>query len=620
MAHSSWEHVKVKPALKWERVNKPKPKEEDSSADWRKALETLGSGLTFGALPTAEGVINIPFGRGNSIKERFLGGKRLAERNIREFKEENPKTATTLDIVGSVVPALFTGGSTGYVRGAGFAAKALRAAKTGAIFGAASGAGHQLNKVTEPGKISDKIVDSLKNIGTSAAGGAAGGAALSGVGHLFHKVPYKKIMRFVPKEDINKAIEKKVPLVNFSDDAVTTGKGLSNMSAQARQIINAHKNKTQKEQYDKIKEIIEQYIEPANNKNRLEEIIKAKEAIFKPNYEAMEQVGEVPLTLTGKNPAIPMYRRIARNQYAGDLANVPEGHAQEVDKMLMVLEDRIKSKQRAGKLNEARSLIKLKEDLQTDLENKAITRADARKAYGDYKRIEKDIRTGEREFGKMEDYDIDKLVQEVQDGKIDKDNLKTGIARYFQNLNFNTPRTSNNSFSKVFSEDDLRRIKKMEFILNSQKEKNKFTEFANTIGKHEKAVLNSKTLGGEQQPLPEVLDLQNQNPLRWVFTPKRRLMGESDTIWRRLTGDKSSKEMAELLTNPEKLEGANKLHELLNPKASGEAKTKTAKLIEFLKQNYSNPKSNNADISAALKKDKKFNIIMKLLGMQSGRD
>jgi len=128
----------------------------------------FGDEIAGAVTATLKGIPGLDSGaEGTTWGQRYKGYRDVLRGQEDAYREENPYTATGVQVLASVPTMAVTGPVAAGVKGVGIGANALRAGLTGAASGAISGAGN-----SQANALSDVALDAVKG---GAFGGVAGG-------------------------------------------------------------------------------------------------------------------------------------------------------------------------------------------------------------------------------------------------------------------------------------------------------------------------------------------------------------------------------------------------------------------------------------------------------------
>jgi hypothetical protein len=526
------------------------------------ALETFGNGLAFGAGPAVSGALNVAetalkkaykkksLFDSKAIKEYKEAYKRARERtkgDIESFEFVNPKTAVALNIAGSV-PTTMAIPVGNVARGASLGRKVWAGAKGGAAFGAAQKTGEAVNKIDKDYNIG-KLNKDLMGIGEGAVSGGVLGSAGGLLTGALLKGKLSRFIKDVGKEKIKEALKRNVSLLENADEKILQKATDIRVrgNSKARQTFADFERKMEKEQKNKIDKIIDEHISKINYPKRFKDVQTAESRIYTPLYEKAMQAGNVERIATKDSKVLPIYINKAR-KYSDELRNLKDNDINVLQRAKEELDDDIQTAITRGKLNRERVLRKLKEKVYEDIDNTVIPHKAARQSYSKMKRYQDNMKWGLNEFAKIKPEKLEDAATEVT-----KENLiprRIGAAQYFRSRNFSQQNPGNNAFQKVFPEDDVNRLEVLKLMKPNEVEKLK-----EAIYEGQKGLENIHRLTGGSQTPEKLFDADTNNPVRVIVTPKRKFLGFTDTLWRKLRHLGDEKE-AKYLTNIDLLKEA----------------------------------------------------------------
>jgi hypothetical protein len=199
-----------------------------------------------------------------------------------------------------------------------------------------------------------------------------------------------------------------------------------------------------------------------------------------------------------------------------------------------------------------RELIGLKKGINETIDANIDNFGGARGLYADYKAKQGDMQAGLKDFSKIREEELSAAADARLKGNAPYYDM--GVAQFFRNKNFNTPKENMNAFSYTFNADDIRRLKALGILSDANAAG---LDSAITAGQKRIRDIHDIT-GNSQTAEKEVLGMASNNPLRAITSPVKTLKRVSDKVWNKAAG-LGDDQMATYLTDPKALERANKL-------------------------------------------------------------
>jgi hypothetical protein len=566
---SDWETVEIippkSPSLKktkddddWETVEVVKPKKDNNVA---RGLITAANGATFSMFPKLAGLlagsrVNLedmanaamvdksgapaPAKMAEFNRKHYTKTKNYLDNEINDFYEKHPVAATAADFVGAVPTSMLI--PVGNVaKGAKLLSKIKRGAKTGAAFGGLYGAGQSIN---DDASIKDAVLNTLK--GAVKAG--AVGAGMSGLIAPFTKTKLEKMQKAVGKNKVALSAEKGIPLLENADErTLQFAQGIKTRgNPKALQRFKNFEKKLELGQKERIGEIIDRELAGDDYNEIFNRIKEEGEKIYKPLYDKAREAGDIARPRTANSKTLKPYFAKAR-KYSDALKGKSDNNIEVLQRVKEKLDDDITKFTRSGESSTARDLNILKEQLIQDIDDSVLTHKEARQAYATTKNKQAALKRGLEDIPKADLTEIGQMKSLGLPQKEEEELLRGGAAQFFRNKAFNSPKTNANIYKNVFADDDLERLVKAKII-----SKDKMQSLRNQAHRGEKGIENIHRLTSGSQTAEKLVNLEGENPIRWVATPRRKIISFTDRLWGR-TGGIGDARAAKYLTDPKAL-------------------------------------------------------------------
>ena len=539
--------------------------DERKRTDVKRALLTAANGAAFGAFPEVAGRVKgqmrgmRDFAKAMMLDHRLINpmSKAAAELNrneylktkghlqhdIAEFAKEHPTASMFADIAGSIPTAVVLPGG-GAANGAKFLSKVGKAAKAGAIFGGSRGVGESVNA---DANLEDMIKSALKGAAVGGATGGVVGAVLS----PFTSSNFAKLKNSIGESTIRKSIKEGVPLLENADERVM--QFAEDIKARGNPIaLKRYANfgrKMDLGQKDKIKAMIKEHLSDKDYNDLLSQIQKEGESIYNPLYKEAMKAGEIPRPRTQNSSVLKDYIKKARKT-SDRLRELPDNHIEVLQGAKGILGDDITAAKKFGETFKQTNLEKLQKDLIKDIDDSVLTHSKAREAYARTKRQEEALKRGFKDVPKATLDEIEAMrpidLPQAEQNEL----LRVGAAQSLKNKAFNAPKTNANIFRNVFADDDLERFVKAKMM--SPEGMNKLRDAAYAA---EKSINNIHKLTSGSQTAEKLIQMEDNNPLRFFVAPVRKTLQLSDKLWEKLSGSGDAR-TAKYLTDVRALKSA----------------------------------------------------------------
>ncbi|MDR1433654.1 hypothetical protein [Candidatus Endomicrobiellum devescovinae] len=550
------------------------PIKERKSLDVKRALLTAANGAALGAFPEVAGQVKgqmrgmRDFAKSMMLDHRlintrsdaarelnrneYLKTKKNIQHDIDEYAKEHPTMSMIADMAGSIPTAvLIPGGSA--VRGAKLLSTMGKAARAGAIYGGSRGFGESVNA---DDNLEDIIKSSLKG---AAVGGAIGGAA-GGILSPFTKSKLASLEKAIGKNRIEESIKKGIPLLEDGGERVMqvarSIKTKGNPKALQR-FVNFEK-KLEGVQKNKINKIIEENLSDKNYNDMLMKIQKEGESIYNPLYAEAMKAGEIARPRTQNSNVLKDYFKKAR-KFSDDLKGLPDNDIRVLQRVKEKLGDDIAKYEKFGEKSTARDLETLNKNLVQDIDDSVFLHGKAREAFAKTKRKEEVMHRGFKDIPKSSLEEIEAMSPiDLPKGE-QSELLKAGAAQYFKNKAFNAPKTNANIFRNVFADDELVRLVKAKIMSPEGTKK-----IRDAVYSADKSIDNIHSLTSGSQTAEKLMQAQDNNPLRWITSTKKKGIQLSDKIWDKIIGSGDGR-TAKYLTDSKALKSAVKREGIKRP-------------------------------------------------------
>jgi hypothetical protein len=509
----------------------------------------------------------------SSFGEKASKHRKIFNDVKRQYNEAHPIAGAIEEGIGSIAPMIATGGLGAGAVGAKAAGQAAlkqtakAAAKSGSKWGAAYGAGHGFTEgdsLTDPDAIKNALYGAL---GGAFFGGISGGAAsLIGKGINAAAKPLTKggrINRFAGKigrENIDKSIESRTPLLNTADEKVmeiAEGSRLNN--TQARQIYREFAKGEKSKQVGNIDDEINKTFGKRGAEEVLEEIKAAGQQKYEPLYKEAMKAGKINPYKGGynsegvfemhsvlKNPRIEGAIKRVRKDFP-ELHNLPDNDIRILDLAKQHLDSEIGKAVKFEDNYQASFLSQARADLLSVMDKRVPVYAKARQSFADMKELENYVNLG-RNIHRMNREQIENLSKTLSPNN--KKAFYSGIReKLIKDLDDGAKSEGVNAARRVFDDSVLRKLEGLGI--------DDFASLKQRALSQRQSIENINRLTGGSQTAERLADREALNPVRMLFNPKRTLKAAAEKAFKKLTGLHDD-EIARYLTDPKALEAAMK--------------------------------------------------------------